>query len=540
MKTKTIIVFYLILFVIGLAMASFAQGIVNDGGYINGNTTNYVKISGSGDAYLIGTTADQTTFGHLDIDFSGTGTYDLIITDSSYITIDGNLTLSDSLRLQADTNSMASLITNGTVTGSFGIVEEHLTQDQWHMISSPVSSALADVYTGCYLLKWGESDSTWSYITSLSDPLTTTKGYFVWSESSISSPTDVEYSGLLNTGNQTATGLTYTSGSGKGNGWNLVGNPYPSALEWTSTWTKSNIDATMYIYDGTQYLTWNYNLGGYGTLGNGYIPSTQAFWVKANASGPSLTIPNSQRTHASQSFYKGSEDTYPNIFSGIVEGNGYIDKAIIGMNDYATNNFDSEFDAYKLFGIEDAPQLFASINTTKASTNIFETITSANYTVDLGLIVGASEKYILEFGDLENFDPQYNIYLEDKLSSPIGLALYNLRKNPIYKFNAEPGQVENRFKIHFVKTSESKEPTMPGKDSNTIVNIYSHQKDVYVNYLSETGATAVVYDIMGREITRKSIEANQLNKIQVSAERGYYIVKIISSLNTSSSKVYLN
>ncbi len=76
-------------------------------------------------------------------------------------------------------------------------------------------------------------------------------------------------------------------------GWNLVGNPTPSTINWNSLsgWTKTNMDGTIYIWDPatSSYKSWN---GTSGTLGGGMIAPFQAFWVKANASGPSLKCDN--------------------------------------------------------------------------------------------------------------------------------------------------------------------------------------------------------------------------------------------------------
>ncbi|MEZ5195621.1 MAG: hypothetical protein R2764_04270, partial [Bacteroidales bacterium] len=212
MKTKTLAVFYAILFLIGLALAGFSQGIENSGGYISGTSTNYIKFSGSNDLTLKSTTADHMTFGNVEVDLSGAGNYKMTITDDSYVTVNGNLTLNDSLVLKASSSGMASLITNGTISGSLAQVEQHIpSQDKWHIVSSPVASAQSNVHIGSYLMKWNEVDTTWTFMVSTTDPLNITQGYFVWSSSAISSPTDVKYEGLLNTGNKTVSGLSYTA-----------------------------------------------------------------------------------------------------------------------------------------------------------------------------------------------------------------------------------------------------------------------------------------------------------------------------------------
>jgi len=532
MKTRTLIAIYLALFLAGIAMNGFAQGITNSGGYITdaGTTSNsYIEFGGSGNMTLSGTTADQTKLGNVKVDFTGTGTYKLTIPNNSFVTVNGNLTLSDSLLLDANSSSnMASLITNGTVTGAYACVEQHLVRDQWHMVSSPVSSAVSGVYTGAYLYKWNEPDSTWAFITSVTEALTVTRGYHVYSASSGSSigPTDVKFTGLLNTGNYSPT-LTYNTGSNKGDGWNEIGNPYPSVLEWNSSWTKTNVDATIYIYDGTQYKTWNYNTG-LGGLGNGEIPPTQGFWVKANASSPSMTIPNSERIHSSNTFYK--DDEIQNVIGINIEGNGYSDAMRVGMYSNATDNFDSEYDAYKLMGIESAPQIYSlDANTIYAVNLLAESY--GNRMIPLGLRTGVEGEYTFGFEGVDDFDPSVTIFLEDKISG----EMIDLHETIAYTFFAEEGTTDDRFILHF-------NPDFTDVDSQVAaeqIGIYAFDKTICVNYKMEVPAQIRVFDLLGKEVINQNLSPNQLNTIAMNHEKGYYIVKVVSSRTIKTQKVFI-
>ncbi|RNC85708.1 MAG: T9SS C-terminal target domain-containing protein [Balneola sp.] len=82
--------------------------------------------------------------------------------------------------------------------------------------------------------------------------------------------------------------VTYTTTADSG--WNLVGNPYAATIDWDdANWTKTNIDATIYIWDyaTSEYKTWN---GTTGDLGSGLIAPFQGFWIKANDTSPSLIV----------------------------------------------------------------------------------------------------------------------------------------------------------------------------------------------------------------------------------------------------------
>lgn len=72
------------------------------------------------------------------------------------------------------------------------------------------------------------------------------------------------------------------------NGMNLIGNPFPSAIDWNVI-SRSNVDDGYVVYDrtGNSYKGWN---GSTGSAGR-YISANQAFFVYCNnSSGGSLTI----------------------------------------------------------------------------------------------------------------------------------------------------------------------------------------------------------------------------------------------------------
>ena len=95
--------------------------------------------------------------------------------------------------------------------------------------------------------------------------------------------------------NDTSTSKTFTDIDSVNSGWNLVGNPTPSTIDWnaSSGWTKTNMDASIYVWNPNDtvggYKTWN---GTTGNFGSGKIAPFQAFWVKANAASPQLKCTN--------------------------------------------------------------------------------------------------------------------------------------------------------------------------------------------------------------------------------------------------------
>ena len=455
----------------------------------------------------------------------------LTIDAGKNLTMDGNLSNmagTAGLVLKADATGMASLIHDNPGVGA--TVEQHFSPNAWHLVSTPLTSAYSGTYIGIYLYSWSEADSLFTNIVSTLEPVEATHGYYAWASGSAG---DVQYEGTLNSGDLPVNWMTYTpQGYSDGDGWNLAGNPYPSGLKWDNTWSQSNVDPTVYVADyagSGSWISYNYNTG-LGSLPNGEIPPTQGFYVKANAASPSMTIPNSARVHTSNTFYKDG-NIEDDIFTIKITGtaNSYYDQVTFGINNEATDNFDGQFDAYQLKGLEEAPQIYSYNQEAKFSVNLFPEF-SENKSIPLGIETGTPGEYTLNVENLDYFNQDYDVYLEDKISG----SVINLRENPGYTFFTEDGTDEDRFVLHF-------NSGLSGVESDVAVNdvsIYSFDNKVYIDYQFEETGDMTVYDISGRVVATHSVSQG-LNEIDPRADRGYYIVKVISRENVKTAKVYL-
>jgi ABC-type uncharacterized transport system substrate-binding protein len=132
--------------------------------------------------------------------------------------------------------------------------------------------------------------------------------------------------------------------------------------------------------------------------------------------------------------------------------------------------------------------------------------------------------------NLDYFNQDYDVYLEDKVSG----SVINLRENPEYTFFTEDGTDEDRFVLHF-------NSGLSGVESDVAVNdvsIYSFDNKIYIDYQFEETGDMTVYDISGRIIATQSVNQG-LNEINLKVDRGYYIVKVISRENVKTQKVYI-
>jgi hypothetical protein len=103
-------------------------------------------------------------------------------------------------------------------------------------------------------------------------------------------------------------------------GWNLVGNPYPSSIKWEDNtdlpggWSFTDIDPIAYVWDeaiqGFKYYDHGSGvLPGSGDLTNGIIAKGQAFWVYVNNTGnAAITVHESAKSATNGTFYRTRGD----------------------------------------------------------------------------------------------------------------------------------------------------------------------------------------------------------------------------------------
>jgi len=462
------------------------------------------------------------------------GLYDLVINTGASLTINpgygltmfgdiANYAGTSGLIVKADASAMGTLVHN--TSGVEATVEEYLSSQQWHYVSSPVTNATIETYFNIYLMNFNEPTGVWTYMVNpVTTPMNVGQGYAAWAADALTGNTTVSYEGPLNTGDITYSSLDYTPISNN-TGYNLVGNPYPSFLDWNSSWTRNNVDATAYFYTGSGYVTWNANTGT-GTATSGIIPPTQGFVVMANASGASLTFPQSERINTAQPFYK--ESAINQSVTLEVNGNGYSDKIIVGFSDDATNAFDHNYDAYDLKGIEAAPQFYTIGENVEYAVNILNSESNENI-IPVGLDVGAPGIYSIKANNIEGFDGN-SVVVEDIKEN----TFTELAANDVYNFTVDLNDASHRFNIHFKSGAMGVEDNA-AKD----VSIYSNEDVVYINKPADLTGNITVLNMMGQEVLNTKATAGTMMNLKVTDGTGYYVVKLQSGDKLITQKVFI-
>lgn len=437
------------------------------------------------------------------------------------------------LIIQSDQTGSGSLIfASGTPDAT---VQRYVESAGWHQVAAITAPSISnDFYIDgidSWLATHTESTNDWNYITNLDQTLNRNQGYIYWIDGGIAHT--VEFSGALISDDQNPN-LEFTGDEGD-QGWNLLGNPYTSAIDWDLGAWGTNTEGTVYVWDDDyngvgDYRYWN---GSVGDLTDGIIPVGQAFFVKSTSAG-SFTIPAAARVHNMQEFYKSAEEELTQTIRIQLEGENVGNTVFIGFPEYGTDEFDIHGDAAKLYSSTDKPQLFVVENDQKLCINTNAPLTSEGKIVPLHITQVIDGEYTLTFSQLDQL-PKANITLEDLKTG----ITQNLNDNPVYTFNADAGDVAERFRLHFELSTVGLEENDEG---DTDVNIYSYDKVITVQALGSQvsqNARVYVYDLMGREIANQPLEYYGSTKLTVNLSNAYAVVRVIIDGSVKTEKVFI-
>jgi len=450
------------------------------------------------------------------------------------LTVYGDFNNKGNIIVKSDTNGSGSFINYGNINGNGNItIEKYISKsnpDDFSLITSPTNNAniSSSIFNNTNFQLFNEPNQNWQNLNTNSI-LQEGKGYL------INCTTDkklVFTDSIIVNSNISFNNLTISNNLNSviPSGFNLIGNPFASAIDWeNSNWTKTNIDASIYTFDGINYVSWN---GEIGSFTNGIIPSLQGFFVKVNAINPVLIMPDTARIHNNQAFYKSSVKNINDLLMIKASGNNYQDIAYINFNTNASAQFDHNYDAYKLFGINDAPQVYSKIPTTNInlSINVLDSIKS-DLSIPIGFKAGVTGLYSLDFDNQTSFSPTIKMFLVDTNTQTIT----NLRNTQVYTFMANPTDNPNRFKLCFY------EPTISIEEStkNDAI-IYSYNKQIYIEYIGKVGNSKMkIYNLLGQIVKEVQLNNNQIFVINASELTGNFIIQLINNKTIITKKINL-
>ena len=465
----------------------------------------------------------------------------LTIPASKWLTVSGTLTSPATSSLVVESGgslihstvdvkgTVKTTVTGGTVGSGLYIYHQASVPIAQNSTPAPVSG----LFLGSYLFDFVESTSTWNpWGAPTNTPLDVDKGYLVQLPTGT---TTYSFAGNLRAGTVSPPVL-FTDIS---HGYNLVPNPYPSALDFVAIPTKTNLINGYWLWNSADnvggttfgnYSTYGAATGG-GTLGaTKDIAVGQAFFVKANTGSPVLSFGDAARLHSTQSFVKNSQNI-ENMLHLTADGNSSRDEVIVAFSDKWSVGTD-EGDIEKMDGSGDAPQL-SCISANEARLTIEALpFSEGDVIVPLNFALNTSTDVTFTASGMETFTVGNPIYLEDLVLNTVT----DLRTSPAYTFSHTAGNNLNRFQLRFMSTTFVPSVTeIPG-------SIFASNGYLFIDIPSfnQSESTIGVFDALGRQLSSRIITLSGVSKIPAPVAIGVYIVRVISGNKTFTAKVLVN
>jgi len=435
-------------------------------------------------------------------------------------------------------------------TGAFKALKNGTSEvNKYAFWSSPVvSQNLTNMYTaGTPAFITVYDTATDSYVNAASTTSVFAKAY------SIKTPVAnaaLVFEGTPNTGTQTYTLAT------SGNGFNLIGNPYPSSLSLGAFYTANaaRISSTFYFWDNKSTnvtlqngaTTTNY---GYATFNaaNGANPT----WVPApNGNGGTAVVPTGAVANIGQGFIvktlNTSVDTsltFNNEMRGATNGTFFNKnnsategKFWLRLNsEYNTNNTfavdytdgaSDSFDNYDSKAIGMGSDGFYTLADSQKLIIQGKASFDINDVVPVGLKHFQNGNFTIALVQKEGlFNNGQAIYLHDKIT-----GAYTDLQNNAYTFSANAGETADRFeivyKLNVLATAEIK------KDA---FEVFRDGQDFVVRN-DKNVEKVEIFDAAGRKIQTIN-ENSKVIRVQLSS-KGVYILKALSQGKEYTKKIF--
>ena len=505
----------------------------------------------------------------------------LKVDSTKYVNIQNGLTVDSGANVIVENNGSIVQINNAAInTGTVSIKRDaNLRLQDYSYWSAPVGNGLAGTFPvqsvspltpAGYIFKWGTTtananggEGTW---VNTAENMVPAKGYILRAPAGfintlpgntltanfVGVPNNGVYSPTIFRGNDYGgVGLQGMPRTATDDNWNLVGNPYPSAISvneflvanadiqgfvkiWTHGQLPTNAISPFYQnyssnYYPNDYSTINATGTTSGALGDYRIGSGQGFMVLMNPGAPgssTVTFNNAMRsaTFANTSFYKNANATTAveqhRIWLDLVTPTGSVNRTLVGYVAGATQAEDRLYDAFT----DNKPsQNFYSLIGSKPMVIQGRAVPfDVNDTVPMGVQIPTNGTYTIAIATVDGLFAQsgQTIYLEDKLLN----VIHNLTASQ-YQFTANQGIANDRFVLRYTNQTLS---TTDNNISENNVTVFASNNEIRINSTVENIKNYTVYNVLGQTVaTKNNVNANQSVVDSIVKNNQALIVKIM-------------
>lgn len=349
-----------------------------------------------------------------------------------------------------------------------------------------------------------------------------------------------------------------------GDDFNLVGNPYPSAISadkfilanintggtinqtisgtllfWTHMDDASitNPGPEAYNYSADDYAMYNLS-GGVGTAGSvsgsappsGYIASGQGFFVEAVGAG-AVTFNNSMRVGdlPNTQFFKtqsvkdkANAVNKDRFWLNLQNTNGMFSQQLVGYFENATMGYDNGYDGL-LSNAGNFVNFYSFIDDAAYKIQGREAF-NADDQIRLGYFSSIAGTFNINIDSKEGVfsADETPIYLEDK-----ALGIIHDLKQSAYSFETEKGSFDDRFVLRYNNTDKTL-GTDESKISENKIIVSVKERQLKINSFEEAIDKVWIYDLLGRQIfTKEKVDSSEFVISNLVSAKQTLIVKVL-------------
>jgi len=469
----------------------------------------------------------------------------LIINTGEIVTIEGSKSLSVSGQLivsgSLNLNSESSILVFGSSSGNITYTRT-LSTANWYLLSPPVVGQDEDDFASASGLATGSGSNlglgsyntisdTWSYYQGVASVATLTngQGYAV----KLASSGDVSFTGTLLTNDLIPIAMTTT-----GNGFNLIGNPYPSYINSTSILTLSTtalLTETLWIWDQSA----NAGAGAYTTKVTAdafQIAPGQGFFVQSDADGGNLLINESFQSHQGVDTFLRSIPR-PEVHLNLTDGTNKMLTKVYYI-DGTTTGFDNGYDGPMFGGVSNNFAIYTHTVANGFGRNLaIQSLPDNNYenlVVPIGINAGSGTEITIS-AEAVDFPIGINVFLEDKENNSFTrLDQTNAKYTTTLSANLDG---IGRFFLH----TSSSALSIDNLSALDNISLYTtNQKNLRIVGIQQGETKVKLYNILGKQILKTSFIANGVNDVAIpNLKTGIYVVQIENQEGNLNRKIII-
>ena len=353
---------------------------------------------------------------------------------------------------------------------------------------------------------------------------------------------------------------------------NLIGNPYPSAINaisflsnpanvavvegtiylWTHNSAISNHvynadDYAVYCYTGPVATRASITTGlGNTTTPTGSIASGQGFFIKGLQNNSQVTFNNSMRVvTGNNGFFKQNDAAANDIASRIEQSEknrfwlnftnaeGAFKQILVGYVEEATNGIDRGYDGEAIGG-NPFVDFYSTVSDVKLAIQGRALPFVENDKVTLGYTSTIEGTFEIAIDSTDGFMRSQNIYLEDKL-----LNIIHDLKQSAYSFTTETGTFNERFEVRYTNENTLNTAGFDAIQNQVFVSVNNQQ--IHISSQLQNIQSVAVYDVLGRKVyeTKKAGKKSLSIDKPVAAQQTLILKIILENGQVTTKKVTL-